>query len=212
MDFIVIEGIDGSGKSSVIKEIEKIFENQKINYIFFKEPPENNALLKDLRIKILQKSENMHLNNLLFLSARALLIKDYIIPSLIKNKTVICDRSFISNIAYQGKVENMGVKKIYNQNIELFNSFGVIGKSILNNMKIVYLDVSVDVAKKRNKNANSFDKQPINYFLKVKQGYKQALKFFPKENVKVINADQALESVVKELKNILLQWKVLKSI
>ena len=63
---IVFEGVEGSGKTYHIKNIEKYFKKKKIKYIKFREPGGSNNSEKIRRI-ILSNSSNFHKLTDLFL-------------------------------------------------------------------------------------------------------------------------------------------------
>ncbi len=105
--YVVIEGPDGSGKSMQAAKIIEKLRNQGFHTVHFREPggeigqedtigEKIRALLQDNNNRILPMCELA-----LFTANRAQLIeqiKDYIN----KGTTVVCERSFLSSIVYQG--------------------------------------------------------------------------------------------------------------
>ena len=104
--FIVIEGIDGSGKSTQIELLKGIFEDMgRSNEFHFTAEPTKSEVGKKIR-EIL--SSNEEINNsviaTLFFIDRIKHITDKggINDILDKGINVICDRYYYSNIVYQG--------------------------------------------------------------------------------------------------------------
>ena len=98
---IVFEGIEGSGKSVHIKNLEKYLKKKKIKYIRLREPggSKNSEKIRNL---ILNKSSNFsRLTDLfLYMAARN---ENYqsIIKKNYKKKIILIDRFIDSTIAYQ---------------------------------------------------------------------------------------------------------------
>lgn len=110
--FVVFEGIDGSGKTTIINKLKESLEKDKeIQEIFeqvitTKEPGgENIEFCKKIRDLLINK--NYSLNNktksLLFLANRSEHIEKFIIPLLNKKNLILCDRFFLSTLVYQGE-------------------------------------------------------------------------------------------------------------
>ncbi|WP_221037778.1 dTMP kinase [Borrelia sp. HM] len=108
-NFYCIEGIDGSGKTSIIQRLQTLCNNNKLKYHFTKEPSQGvigefirqqltnfkNPLKKASLAHLYVADRYEHLYN----------TKNGIIKILNKGKTkVITDRYLFSSIAYQGKL------------------------------------------------------------------------------------------------------------
>lgn len=98
--FIVIEGIDGVGKSTLAKNLA---ESLRSNYsVLLTREPGGSALGREIR-KILQTTENIdpRAQFLLFAADRAQHIAEIIKPAIEQGNIVISDRFIDSSIAYQ---------------------------------------------------------------------------------------------------------------
>lgn len=100
--FVCLDGIDGSGKSTQARLLAAAVENWGVHPLrAFDPPPEGRAAA--LRQTLL-------LNGLaapwaeayLFLAARAELYQTTIAPALAQGRWVVCERSPLSTVAYQG--------------------------------------------------------------------------------------------------------------
>lgn len=98
--FIVIEGIDGVGKSTLAKNLATML-SPEYNVLLTREPG-GSTLGKEIR-KILQESANLdpRAQFLLFAADRAQHIAEIIKPALSEGNIVISDRFIDSSIAYQ---------------------------------------------------------------------------------------------------------------
>jgi len=98
---IVFEGIDGSGKSTLCKGVFKYLDSKGIACISTFEPTNGRwgkLLRKSFSGQRLNPKEELEL----FIRDREEHVKDIIIPSMLEGKTVLCDRYYLSTIAYQG--------------------------------------------------------------------------------------------------------------
>ena len=121
--FISIEGPDGSGKSTQLKNIQKFFQDKGIETIFTREPG-GTAISEKIREILLDKShvEMDHMTEaLLYAASRAQLVAQVIKPNLAEGKVVVCDRFVDSSIAYQGYGRQLG------DSVEVINSYAVAG-------------------------------------------------------------------------------------
>lgn len=103
--FITLEGLEGSGKSSVIRFLEKLFRKEKISFKVFREPG-STRIGEKIRGLLLDKNNkeiSAHTELLLYLAARTQLIEEKLIKALSRYDVVICDRFFDSTLVYPCK-------------------------------------------------------------------------------------------------------------
>jgi len=103
--FIVVEGIEGAGKSSAISVIETVLNNRNIPFIKTREPG-GTPLAEALREIVKSVDHNEELTQetelLLMYASRSQLLANRILPALAKGTWVIGDRHDLSSRAYQG--------------------------------------------------------------------------------------------------------------
>ena len=101
---ISFEGPEGSGKSTQIKYLSERLIDMGEQVISVREPG-GTHLGESIRLK-LQAKDSAGLSNtaelLLFMSSRAQLVEEIILPALHEGKWVLCDRFIDSSVAYQG--------------------------------------------------------------------------------------------------------------
>ena len=118
MSFLIsFEGIDGCGKSTQINLLKNELENRDISSCILREPGDT-SISDKIREILLDKENNIcaESETLLFLAARAQLVREKILPELEKGSLVICDRYYDSTLAYQGYGRNLDRSLINNLN------------------------------------------------------------------------------------------------
>lgn len=137
--FIVLEGIDGSGKSTTSQNLSTALHNIGISNIYLREPtqfPTGIRLREFLSGKIdLTPSEELQL----FIDDRKESVSRNILPSLQEGKTVILDRYYFSTAAYQAN-SHRSSKDILDMNLK--ENFPIPDY-------LFYLDISVEKAMER---------------------------------------------------------------
>ena len=182
---IVFEGIEGSGKSLHIKNVEKYLKKKKINYIKLREPG-GSKNSENIRKLILKKNSNFDKLTDLFLYMASrnenylkLIKKNY------KKKIILIDRFVDSTIAYQHY--GMGINK---KLIDRLN------KIILNNLKpdLVFLNVvnKKNLTQRLNlrRKKNRYDLFNYNFYKKAQNGYLKLAK--NKKKYFLINSNNSI--------------------
>ena len=173
--FISFEGIEGSGKSSLLENLKKYYLKKELEVIFTKEPG-GTELGKDIRGILLNPASliSSEAELLLLMADRIEHVKTIINPNLKKNKIIFCDRYIDSTIAYQGKGRNLSEDKI-KELIDILN-LPIPDLTIL-------LDLPVEDgllrANKRNE-LDRFEKEDINFHKSIRKSYLDLQKKDPK--------------------------------
>jgi dTMP kinase len=100
-NFIVIEGIDGTGKSTQVKRLAQWLTSQGREVITSREPtdrPWGKKLRESAETGRLSPEDELRY----FLNDRRQHVEELITPSLAAGKIVILDRYYFSTMAYQG--------------------------------------------------------------------------------------------------------------
>ena len=118
---VVVEGLDGSGKSTAISFIQNFLEQKRLKVVCTREPG-GTKVAEDIRSIILNnyKDESIHYNTelLLMYASRVQHISNLIKPNLDNGINVVSDRFYWSSMAYQGGGRKLGFTKLdsLNQN------------------------------------------------------------------------------------------------
>ena len=102
--FITFEGGEGCGKSTQVKRLKEALEREGVEVVLTREPG-GTWLAEEIRRLIKDQTTEAPCDRselLLFLAARAQLVKNVIRPALEAGKWVVSDRFSDSTVAYQG--------------------------------------------------------------------------------------------------------------
>ncbi len=143
MFFLAFEGLDGSGKSSLMGQLAEYLNQKNKHYIKTREP--GGTFVGDkLRDIILDKTSEVpsaKTELLLYEASRSQHVDLIIRPALSEKKWVLCDRYTASSLAFQA-----GGRHISEDGVNWLNHFATSGlKPDLN----ILLDISVEESKKR---------------------------------------------------------------
>ncbi len=190
--FIVIEGMDGAGKSTQIQEIKSYLHSKNLPSYFTREPG-GTSIGEEIRTIILNK-DNEEMTSLteafLYAASRAQHVSQKIKPMLEEGYIVVCDRFVYSSIAYQGFGRGLGslVKDI--------NSYAVQG---IEPDLIIYLDIPSGLSKERigTKDLDRIEREKLDFYDRVRDGYlDEASK---SDKFLVIDATKAIETITGEI-------------
>ena len=195
-NFITIEGIDGSGKSSVASAVVNEVQNHGIPAILTREP--GGPLVSErLRNIVLSNVYDIDIKTelLVIFAARAQHLTEFILPNLQGGNWVVCERFTDSTYAYQGG--GGGVNDAHIKQLEDYVQVGF--KPDLT----VMLDVDYALAGGRliRENRDRFERREKNYFKRVQRTYMNIAQREP-GRVKVVDANQEMHNVVSDARGI----------
>ncbi len=114
--FIVLEGLDGSGKTTQLQLLSKHLTSLNIPNILTKEPTSSNIIGLAIREVLTNKTKvSDEALSMLFAADRYEHIISEILPALEKGMYVLCDRYYFSNFAYQSTAVSMERLIKYNE-------------------------------------------------------------------------------------------------
>jgi dTMP kinase len=142
--FILFEGIDGSGKTTLSKMLFRYFSENGIPAVLDHEPTDGQW---GNRLRIMLKKNIAEANELLelFIKDREDDVNRIIRPSLKSGKAVILDRYYFSNAAYQGAMGISPVSIIHEN----------INRNFPNPDRVYFIDISPELALKRINSRNN---------------------------------------------------------
>jgi dTMP kinase len=201
--FITLEGVEGSGKSTIINFIKDSLETSGKKVVVTREPG-GIDIAEQIRSVILDKKNTKmegRTEALLYAAARRQHLVEKVIPSLSEGNIVVCDRFIDSSLAYQGYARGLGIDEVYS-----VNKFAI--GDLMPDLTL-YLDLDPQVglnriAKNKGREINRLDLEEINFHLNVREGYEEVLKMFPERMVR-INANQEIGKVVADINKVLIE-------
>lgn len=194
--FISFEGTEGSGKTSVIKQVEKHFSEKGIQVMTTREPG-GIRISEKIRDILLDKNHtemDAKTEALLFAASRRQHLVEKIIPAMKAGKLILCDRFVDSSLVYQGIARKIGIDEVYE-----INRFAI--EDLFPKLTI-FVDVRPEVGLKRvfntpNREVNRLDLEAVSFHQMIYQGYLQLIDKYP-ERIKRINGEQSIEAVSLE--------------
>ncbi len=193
--FITFEGPEGSGKTSVIKEVEAVLKAQNIDVIVTREPGgvALSERIRSLLLDFVDEKMDARTEAMLFAASRRQHVVEVIRPALEAGKVVLCDRYIDSSLAYQGVARDLGIEEVY-----ALNLFAI--EDLIPDLT-VFIDVKPEVGLSRvrsnQRNMDRLDLETLEFHQKVYEGYLQLAELEP-DRIKVINGEQAIEDVSKD--------------
>ena len=196
--FVVIEGLEGAGKSSVISAIKNKLEMHDIKNIQTREPGGTPLAesLRDAIKKHWQEQVTTETELMLMYAARSQLLENVIKPALQEGKWVIGDRHDLSSRAYQG-----GGRQVDPKLIEGIRSITLKGFSP---ELTLYLDVEPKVGLARARGRGELDRiemSGLTFFERVRSAYLAAAETDP--SIVVINAMQSMSDVQNDVLSVI---------
>jgi len=205
--FIVVEGLEGAGKSTAIQAIVETLHEFGVDQITRTREPGGTVLAEKMRELVKQEHEGEVLQDmtelLLMYAARVQLVENVIKPALEKGSWVVGDRHDMSSQAYQG-----GGRQIPRQTMQSLK------QTTLGDFKpdlTLYLDIDPKVGLERARGRGELDrieKMDISFFERTRERYLEIAG--SDDSVIVVNAEQTIDKVAQDIKSALKQW--LKSV
>lgn len=196
--FIVIEGLEGAGKSTAIALCQNYFHQKNVSYIDVREPG-GTPLAESLRELV--KAEHKEIMSaeaelLIMYAARAQLVTNIILPALENNTWVLADRHDLSSQAYQG-----GGRQIANETLSALSNI------VLKNLKpdlTIYLDLDPKIGLARAAKRGELDRieqEQLSFFQRTRAKYLEIAN--SDDSIKTVDASQDIESVHKNITAVL---------
>ena len=196
--FIVVEGPDGSGKTTVCSLLATKLKEEGKQIVHTREPG-GIDIAEQIRNVILDpKNEAMDgkTEALLYAASRRQHLVERVIPSIEEGKIVLCERFVYSSLVYQGYARGLGIDEVF-----------AINKFAIGDMMpdlVIYLDVDEIVGLSRvdsRGNKDRLDGESSQFHKRVVEGYKLIKERF--KDFKIVDASRDVDTVLKECLDII---------
>ncbi|KEY91207.1 thymidylate kinase [Candidatus Photodesmus blepharus] len=202
--FIVLEGLEGSGKSTALKTITATLRAAGIEKIKSTREPGGSVIGEKIRLLIKKEHRNEDLQNmaelLLLYAARIQLTNDIIKPALKEGVWMVSDRYDMSSQAYQGGGRGISPNLISTLKTQVLGEF----KPDLT----FYLDVDPKVGLKRvcnrGQQLDRIEKMGIDFFDRTRKRYLELSN--SDSNTIVIDAEKEIDLVNCDIRRALILW------
>ncbi|MGG2140089.1 dTMP kinase [Symbiopectobacterium sp. RP] len=201
--FIVIEGLEGAGKTSAQNTVLATLRTHDVQDVVFTREPGSTPLAERLRDLIKQGADDERITDkaelLMLYAARVQLVENVIKPALARGTWVIGDRHDLSSQAYQGGGRGMDQQLMQSLRDTVLGTF----RPDLT----LYLDIPPEqgLARARQRGAlDRIEQESLDFFARTRARY-QALAAND-ATIVTIDASQPLDKVSADIEAALVQW------
>ena len=194
--FITLEGPEGSGKTTAVKEAVSKLQEMGYQIVQTREPG-GTPISEQIRNVILDKANTAmdpRTEALLYAASRRQHLVEKVWPAVKEGKIVICDRYLDSSLAYQGGARGLGVEEILNVN--LFAT-----ENTWPDLTLLFdIDPKVGLARiasNADREVNRLDLEKLDFHNTVRATFLQLAKRYPDRYV-IIDASQSKEKVASD--------------
>lgn len=201
--FIVIEGLEGAGKTTAQNTVIQTLRTRGIADLVFTREPGGTPLAERLRSLIKEGHPDEPLTDkaevLMLYAARVQLVENVILPAMARDAWVIGDRHDLSSQAYQG-----GGRQIDPVLLQTLRD------TVLGDFRpdlTLYLDIAPALGLQRARQRGELDRieqQDLSFFERTRVRYLELAQNDP--NTRIIDAGQALPVVTAAIEATLNQW------
>jgi len=191
--FVTFEGTEGSGKTSIIAQIETYFKTKGYPVLSTREPG-GIRISEKIRDILLDKSHtemDPRTEALLFAASRRQHLVEKIAPALAQGMLVLCDRYVDSSLVYQGIARGLGLDEVF-----AINKFAI--EDAMPDLTI-FIDVTPDVGlarvfKNKNREVNRLDLEQRDFHKMIYDGYQRLMRKYP-DRIKGIAGERPITDV-----------------
>ncbi|ATF10481.1 dTMP kinase [Candidatus Enterovibrio altilux] len=198
--FIVVEGLEGAGKTSAIQKVIDTLKAHGIDDIETTREPGGTPLAEQIRTLVKNGHPNEPLTDiaelLLLYAARIQLVENVIKPALSRGAVVVGDRHDMSSQAYQGGGRGFG--KMLMQNLR---------DIVLGDFRpsfTLYMDIDPTLGLSRARARNELDRieqMKLDFFCRTRKYYLELAAV--EENIVIIDASQSIGKVAIDIQEAL---------
>lgn len=200
--FITLEGVEGTGKSTITARLIKDLNFLGIPAIATREPGGSTigttvrSLLLDPDLPALDP----HTEALLFAADRAQHVAELITPALESGSIVLCDRYIDSSVAYQGIARGLGAKEI--KAISLWGTNNQMPDLTF----LIDIDPEVSLGRKTGDEINRMEQQQLEFHKDVRAALLELASLEP-ERFNIVDGSSTLDEVYIDIrKKVLTKW------
>jgi len=201
--FIVIEGLEGAGKTTARDTVVDELRQQGIEDIVFTREPGGTPLAEKLRDLVKQGVENEKLTDkaevLMLYAARVQLVDNVIKPALARGAWVVGDRHDLSSQAYQGGGRGIDARLMQSLRDTVLGDF----KPDLT----LYLDLPPEIGLERARSRGALDRieqESLAFFERTRARYLTLAE--QEDSIITVDASQTLPEVTASIRTALQAW------
>ncbi len=205
--FITFEGLEGAGKSTQIKKVEKHLASKGFASIVTREPGGTfiGDELRDILLDIENKDIDYKVEALFYAASRAQLVSKVIKPALQNGKFVLSDRYIDSSLAYQSYGRGLPLDLILECNK------WAISDMMPDITFLLRLGAEEGLRRCQDRTADRIESESLDFHQRVENGYDELAQMY-KDRYRVIDAKSDPEivsqKIIEEIDKLLATAKV----
>lgn len=201
--FIVIEGLEGAGKTTALNTVTEVLRHQGITELTYTREPGGTPLAEKLRVLVKDSTEAEPITDkaelLMLYAARIQLVETVIKPALARGSWVIGDRHDLSSQAYQGGGRGIDASLLAKLRDGFLEGFAPD--------LTLYLDVTPETGLQRASERGQLDRieqESLAFFTRTRQRYLELAA--ADARIEIIDATETCAQVTEAIKITLHRW------
>lgn len=190
---IVIDGPDGSGKTTMVRQLSEELQHRGTPVCTFRDPGDTRIgeAIREQLLSIENREMTSTTETFLYMASRAQLVDERVRPALEEGKTVLLDRFYYSTAAYQGIAGEVGLENV----LELAR----VATGGLEPDRTVILDVPAEVGLERTgSESDRMEEKGLAFHRAVQDAFLQLADRFD-DRTTVIDATRSEDEVFRSL-------------
>lgn len=187
--YVGFEGVEGAGKSTVVREVAQRLEASGHDVVTVREPGGTPVGEEIRRLLLHSDALSDWTEAALFAAARAELVRRVVAPALERGAFVLSDRTYYSSLAYQGGARGLGIEDVRSLNERVLG--GVLPDLV------VVLDVDPALGFSRETDRDRIGSEGLEFQRSVAAAYASVAAADPK--VRSVDGSQPAERVADDI-------------
>jgi dTMP kinase len=189
--FVTFEGLDGSGKTTQAKLLQKRLEADGREVVATREPG-GTELGEQVRQLVLHGGHvTPWAEALLYAASRAQHVEEVIRPALERGASVLCDRYLDSSVAYQGVARGLGLDRVLELNL------AAVGGLLPDRTFLFLIDPAL-IGERLRREHDRLESENADFHARADEGYRELAERFP-ERIVVLDGTRPAEELAEEV-------------
>lgn len=197
--FIVLDGPDGSGKSTQVQLLADLIKKQGVDVLTVRDPggTKIGEQIRDILLGNENTAMSIRCEGLLYMASRAQLYLECISPALKEQKCVISDRWISSTYAYQAVGGQIGTEWV------LSLSQAALERTWPD--LTIIIDISAQIALGRiGQNPDRMEQKPIEFHQQVCQGFLELAR--SRDDFRVVDGNGSIDQIHQRICEVLSEY------